>query len=237
MIAMNYKVNNMDLDDLKKELNQSLEQPIEIEAILDKIPSQKSHLLIYKMKRNIIIEILLYILTLIWLIYESMYAISPALRIYCGTVSFLVLLVFPVLFSLHKKIGSYIVQSFEIKENLIELISLTKMYIRKYIIFTMVLLPICFMYSLVLSIIYASPESTFTPYISWYSVLLNVTYIADSGQTITGSIQNNVLMVIGIVLLIIIILSALNYIFTKVYLHFFYGRYINQLESMLEEFE
>lgn len=234
---MNYKVNNMDLDDLKKELNQSLEQPIEIEAILDKIPSQKSHLLIYKMKRNIIIEILLYILTLIWLIYESMYAISPALRIYCGTVSFLVLLVFPVLFSLHKKIGSYIVQSFEIKENLIELISLTKMYIRKYIIFTMVLLPICFMYSLVLSIIYASPESTFTPYISWYSVLLNVTYIADSGQTITGSIQNNVLMVIGIVLLIIIILSALNYIFTKVYLHFFYGRYINQLESMLEEFE
>lgn len=237
MIAMNYKVNNMDLDDLKKELNQSLEQPIEIEAILDKVPSQKSHLLIYKMKRNIIIEILLYILTLIWLIYESMYAISPALRIYCGTVSFLVLLVFPVLFSLHKKIGSYIVQSFEIKENLIELISLTKMYIRKYIIFTMVLLPICFMYSLVLSIIYASPESTFTPYISWYSVLLNVTYIADSGQTITGSIQNNVLMVIGIVLLIIIILSALNYIFTKVYLHFFYGRYINQLESMLEEFE
>lgn len=234
---MNYKVNNMDLDDLKKELNQSLEQPIEIEAILDKIPSQKSHLLIYKMKRNIIIEILLYILTLIWLIYESMYAISPALRIYCGTVSFLVLLVFPVLFSLHKKIGSYIVQSFEIKENLIELISLTKMYIRKYIIFTMVLLPICFMYSLVLSIIYASPESSFTPYISWYSVLLNVTYIADSGQTITGSIQNNVLMVIGIVLLIIIILSALNYIFTKVYLHFFYGRYINQLESMLEEFE
>lgn len=234
---MNYKVNNMDLDDLKKELNQSLEQPIEIEAILDKIPSQKSHLLIYKMKRNIIIEILLYILTLIWLIYESMYAISPALRIYCGTMSFIILLVFPVLFSLHKKIGSYIVQSFEIKENLIELVSLTKMYIRKYIIFTMVLLPICFMYSLVLSIIYASPESTFTPYISWYSVLLNVTYIADSGQTITGSIQNNVLMVIGIVLLIIIILSALNYIFTKVYLHFFYGRYINQLESMLEEFE
>ena len=234
---MNYKVNNMDLDDLKKELNQSLEQPIEIEAILDKIPSQKSHLLIYKMKRNIIIEIILYILTLIWLIYESMYAISPALRIYCGTMSFIILLVFPVLFSLHKKIGSYIVQSFEIKENLIELISLTKMYIRKYIIFTMVLLPICFMYSLVLSIIYASPESTFTPYISWYSVLLNVTYIADSGQTITGSIQNNVLMVIGIVLLIIIILSALNYIFTKVYLHFFYGRYINQLESMLEEFE
>lgn len=237
MIAMNYKVNNMDLDDLKKELNQSLEQPIEIEAILDKIPSQKSHLLIYKMKRSIIIEILLYILTLFWLIYESIYAISPALRIYCGTVSFLVLLVFPVLFSLHKKIGSYIVQSFEIKENLIELISLTKMYIRKYIIFTMVLLPICFMYSLVLSIIYASPESSFTPYISWYSVLLNVTYIADSGQTITGSIQNNVLMVIGIVLLIIIILSVLNYIFTKVYLHFFYGRYINQLESMLEEFE
>lgn len=234
---MNYKVNNMDLDDIKKELNQSLEQPIEIEAILDKIPSQKSHLLIYKMKRNIIIEIILYILTLIWLIYESMYAISPALRIYCGTMSFIILLVFPVLFSLHKKIGSYIVQSFEIKENLIELISLTKMYIRKYIIFTMVLLPICFMYSLVLSIIYASPESTFTPYISWYSVLLNVTYIADSGQTITGSIQNNVLMVIGIVLLIIIILSALNYIFTKVYLHFFYGRYINQLESMLEEFE
>ena len=237
MIAMNYKVNNMDLDDLKKELNQSLEQPIEIEAILDKIPTQKSHLLIYKMKRNIIIEIILYFLTLIWLVYESIYALSPALRIYCGTVSFLVLLVFPILYSLHKKIGSYIVQSFEIKDNLIELITLTKMYIRKYIIFTMVLLPICFMYSLVLSIIYASPESSFTPYISWYSVFLHVTYIADSGQTITGSIQNNVWMVIGILLLIIIILSVLNYIFTRAYLHFFYGRYIIQLESMLEELE
>lgn len=237
MIAMNYKVNNMDLDDLKKELNQSLEQPIEIEAILDKIPTQKSHLLIYKMKRNIIIEIILYFLTLIWLVHESIYALSPALRIYCGTVSFLVLLVFPILYSLHKKIGSYIVQSFEIKDNLIELITLTKMYIRKYIIFTMVLLPICFIYSLVLSIIYASPESSFTPYISWYSVFLHVTYIADSGQTITGSIQNNVWMVIGILLLIIIILSVLNYIFTRAYLHFFYGRYIIQLESMLEEFE
>ena len=111
------------------------------------------------------------------------------------------------------------------------------MYIRKYIIFTMVLLPICFMYSLVLSIIYASPESSFTPYISWYSVFLHVTYIADSGQTITGSIQNNVWMVIGILLLIIIILSVLNYIFTRAYLHFFYGRYITQLESMLEELE
>ena len=237
MIAMNYKVNKMDLDDLKKELNQSLEQPIEIEAILDKIPTQKSHLLIYKMKRNIIIEIILYFLTLIWLVYESIYALSPALRIYCGTVSFLVLLVFPILYSLHKKIGSYIVQSFEIKDNPIELITLTKMYIRKYIIFTMVLLPICFMYSLVLSIIYASPESSFTPYISWYSVFLHVTYIADSGQTITGSIQNNVWMVIGILLLIIIILSVLNYIFTRAYLHFFYGRYIIQLESMLEELE
>ena len=237
MIAMNYKVNKMDLDDLKKELNQSLEQPIEIEAILDKIPTQKSHLLIYKMKRNIIIEIILYFLTLIWLVYESIYALSPALRIYCGTVSFLVLLVFPILYSLHKKIGSYIVQIFEIKDNLIELITLTKMYIRKYIIFTMVLLPICFMYSLVLSIIYASPESSFTPYISWYSVFLHVTYIADSGQTITGSIQNNVWMVIGILLLIIIILSVLNYIFTRAYLHFFYGRYIIQLELMLEEFE
>ena len=237
MIAMNYKVNKMDLDDLKKELNQSLEQPIEIEAILDKIPTQKSHLLIYKMKRNIIIEIILYFLTLIWLVYESIYALSPALRIYCGTVSFLVLLVFPILYSLHKKIGSYIVQSFEIKDNLIELITLTKMYIRKYIVFTMLLLPICFIYSLVLSIIYASPESSFTPYISWYSVFLHVTYIADSGQTITGSIQNNVWMVIGILLLIIIILSVLNYIFTRVYLHFFYGRYITQLESMLEELE
>ena len=237
MIAMNYKVNNMDLDDLKKELNQSLEQPIEIEAILDKIPTQKSHLLVYKMKRNIIIEIILYFLTLIWLVYESIYALSPALRIYCGTVSFLVLLVFPILYSLHKKIGSYIVQSFEIKDNLIELITLTKMYIRKYIVFTMLLLPICFIYSLVLSIIYASPESSFTPYISWYSVFLHVTYIADSGQTITGSIQNNVWMVIGILLLIIIILSVLNYIFTRVYLHFFYGRYITQLESMLEELE
>ena len=237
MIAMNYKVNNMDLDDLKKELNQSLEQPIEIEAILDKIPTQKSHLLIYKMKRNIIIEIILYFLTLIWLVYESIYALSPALRIYCGTVSFLVLLVFPILYSLHKKIGSYIVQSFEIKDNLIELITLTKMYIRKYIVFTMLLLPICFIYSLVLSIIYASPESSFTPYISWYSVFLHVTYIADSGQTITGSIHNNVWMVIGILLLIIIILSVLNYIFTRAYLHFFYGRYITQLESMLEELE
>ena len=234
---MNYKVNNMDLDDLKKELNQSLEQPIEIEAILDKIPTQKSHLLIYKMKRNIIIEIILYFLTLIWLVYESIYALSPAIRRYCGTVSFLVLLVFPILYSLHKKIGSYIVQSFEIKDNLIELITLTKMYIRKYIVFTMLLLPICFIYSLVLSIIYASPESSFTPYISWYSVFLHVTYIADSGQTITGSIQNNVWMVIGILLLIIIILSVLNYIFTRAYLHFFYGRYIIQLESMLEEFE
>ena len=73
---MNYKVNKMDLDDLKKELNQSLEQPIEIEAILDKIPTQKSHLLIYKMKRNIIIEIILYFLTLIWLVYESIYALQ-----------------------------------------------------------------------------------------------------------------------------------------------------------------
>ena len=93
------------------------------------------------------------------------------------------------------------------------------------------------MYSLVLSIIYASPESSFTPYISWYSVFLHVTYIADSGQTITGSIQNNVWMVIGILLLIIIILSVLNYIFTRVYLHFLYVRYIKQLESMLEELE
>ena len=237
MIAMNYKVNNMELDDLKKGLNQSLEQPIEIEAILDKIPTQKSHLLIYKMKRNVIIEILLYFLTLIWLVYESIYALSPALRLYCGTMSVVVLFVFPILFSLHKKIGFYIIQSFEIKDNLIELITLTKMYIRKYIMFTMILLPICFMYSLVLSIIYATPESSFTPYISWYSVLLNVTYISESGQTITGLIQNNVLMVIGILILIIIVISVLNYIFTKVYLHFFYGRYITQLESILEEFE
>lgn len=189
------------------------------------------------MKRNIIIEILLYFLTLIWLVYESIYALSPALRLYCGTMSVVILFVFPILFSLHKKIGFYIIQSFEIKDNLIELITLTKMYIRKYIMFTMILLPIGFMYSLVLSIIYATPESSFTPYISWYSVLLNVTYITESGQTITGLIQNNVLMVIGILILIIIVLSVLNYIFTKVYLHFFYGRYIRQLESILEEFE
>lgn len=189
------------------------------------------------MKRNIIIEILLYFLTLIWLVYESIYALSPALRLYCGTMSVVILFVFPILFSLHKKIGFYIIQSFEIKDNLIELITLTKMYIRKYIMFTMILLPIGFMYSLVLIIIYATPESSFTPYISWYSVLLNVTYITESGQTITGLIQNNVLMVIGILILIIIVLSVLNYIFTKVYLHFFYGRYIRQLESILEEFE
>lgn len=207
----------MELDELKYQLNQKLatEHASRSNADISALLKKKTNSVLSKLKRSLIIEMGLCILFFAAMLYVCIVTDYWSIRLYFGVFSVLIFLMTFVLFYLYRRTNELSNSDQPIKSNLQTLAALLEEFVRRYFQFTMALLPICFMFSLILS--YAEPIEI--PEIEKFSV-----------KIFTARWQ--VMVFLG---LYMITLAVALYYFTKWYLKKLYGNYLIELKQCIEE--
>jgi hypothetical protein len=204
----------MELDELKKELKQKLEQDSATPTIkpIESCIQQRSSSVIAKIRRNIVTEILLSLLFLpafIWVFiqYSSIYT-----RFFMGFGVLFCIAFMVYLWKLYKKIILVETVSLSVRENLVQVVSIVSHFTRIYFQITMMMLPIAFMAGIA------------TGYLD----------IAGSGELVarfkwTDSIVYYICFFVA--------WSVFVYFFTKWYIKKLYGDFLRQLRAQLKELD
>jgi amino acid transporter len=209
----------MELDELKYQLNQRLatdhasRSNVDISALLKK----KTYSVISKIKRSLIIEMVLCILFFTAMLYVCFITDYWSIRVYFGVFTVLTVLMTFVLYYLYRRTDTLSDSDRPIKANLQTLVGLLEEFVKRYFQFTMALLPVCFMFSMILS--YADPVEI--PEIEKFSV-----------KVFTARWQ--VMVFLGVYM---IALAISVYYFTKWYLKKLYGNYLNELKQYIAELD
>lgn len=209
----------MELDELKYQLNQKLatDHASRSNADISALLKKKTHSVISKIKRSLIIEMVLCILFFAAMLYVCFVTDYWSIRLYFGVFTVLIFLMTFVLYYLYRRTHELSNSAQPIKSNLQTLISLLEEFVKRYFQFTMALLPVCFMFSMILS--YAEPVEI--PEIEKFSV-----------KVFTARWQ--VMVFLGVYM---IVLAISVYYFTKWYLKKLYGNYLNELKQYIAELD
>jgi hypothetical protein len=209
----------MELDELKYQLNQKLatDHASRSNADLSVLLKKKTHSVISKLKRSLIIEMVLCILFFAAMLYVCFITNYWSVRLYFGVFTVLTVLMTFVLFYLYRRTSTLSNSDQPIKNNLQMLVGLLEEFVKRYFQFTMALLPVCFMFSMILS--YADPVEI--PEIEKFSV-----------KIFTARWQ--VMLFLG---LYMITLAVAVYYFTKWYLKKLYGNYLQELKQYITELD
>jgi amino acid transporter len=140
-----------------------------------------------------------------------------SIRVYFGVFTVLTVLMTLVLYYLYRRTDTLSDSDRPIKANLQTLVGLLEEFVKRYFQFTMALLPVCFMFSMILS--YADPVEI--PEIEKFSV-----------KVFTARWQ--VMVFLGVYM---IALAISVYYFTKWYLKKLYGNYLNELKQYIAELD
>lgn len=209
----------MELDELKYQLNQKLatDHASRSNADLSVLLKKKTHSVISKLKRSLIIEMVLCILFFAAMLYVCFITNYWSVRLYFGVFTVLTVLMTFVLYYLYRRTSTLSNSDQPIKNNLQMLVGLLEEFVKRYFQFTMALLPVCFMFSMILS--YADPVEI--PQIEKFSV-----------KIFTARWQ--VMLFLG---LYMITLAVAVYYFTKWYLKKLYGNYLQELKQYITELD
>lgn len=209
----------MELDELKYQLNQRLatDHASRSNADISALLKKKTHSVISKIKRSLIIEMVLCILFFAAMLYVCFITDYWSIRVYFGVFTVLTVLMTFVLYYLYRRTDTLSDSDRPIKANLQTLVGLLEEFVKRYFQFTMALLPVCFMFSMILS--YADPVEI--PEIEKFSV-----------KVFTARWQ--VMVFLG---LYMIALAISVYYFTKWYLKKLYGNYLNELKQYIAELD
>lgn len=207
----------MELDELKYQLNQRLatDHASRSNADISALLTKKTHSVISKLKRSLIIELTLCVLFFIAMLCVCFITDYWSIRVYFGVFTVLTVLMTFVLYYLYRRIDALSDPDRPIKANLQTLVSLLEEFVKRYFQFTMALLPVCFMFSMILS--YVDPVEI--PEIEKFSV-----------KVFTARWQ--VMLFLGVYM---IVLAISVYYFTKWYLKKLYGNYLNELKKYIAE--
>lgn len=207
----------MELDELKYQLNQKLamDHASRSNADISALLKKKTHSVISKIKRSLIIEMVLCILFFAAMLYVCFITDYWSIRVYFGVFTVLTILMTFVLYYLYRRTDTLSNSDQPIKANLQTLVGLLEEFVKRYFQFTMALLPVCFMFSMILS--YADPVEI--PEIEKFSV-----------KVFTARWQ--VMVFLGVYM---IVLAISVYYFTKWYLKKLYGNYLEELKKFIEE--
>ena len=199
----------MELDDLKKQLNLTINSDHEQRSAdnIALLMKGKAVSLLQKIRKSILLEIL----------------ISVCFGIACGIVllsidSWMYYILFSVfaviaiafiavLYFLLKKVNATI-SSGTVKQNLMQLMTIIREYCKRYLQLTLFLLPLSFAFGMWLS--YNDPSKVLQP------------------------IQ---LSTAGILVAVFIVIGAVIYFFTRWYLQKLYGKYLQELSELAEELD
>lgn len=204
----------MELDELKVQLNQKFnaeqQKSSEDLALLLK---KKTSSLIAKIRRSIWIELIACVAFTVAFALIAVFAPYWSLKVYFGFFSFVCVAFFIVLRYLLKKTSDFRTSALPVKANLVALFSILKEYVKRYFQLTMILIPLCLIFSFFLG--YYEPKSS----------SLNVAANTGSFPPIIFSTVYIAALVVGV------------YYFTKWYLKKLYGNYLIQLEELIKELE
>lgn len=209
----------MELDELKYQLNQRLatDHASRSNADISALLKKKTHSVISKIKRSLIIEMVLCVLFFAAMLYVCFITDYWSIRMYFGVFTVLTVFMTFVLYYLYRRTDTLSDSDRPIKANLQTLVGLLEEFVKRYFQFTMALLPVCFMFSMILS--YADPVEI--PEIEKFSVKL-----------FTARWQ--VMVFLGVYM---IVLAIAVYYFTKWYLKKLYGNYLNELKQYIAELD
>ena len=206
----------MDLDALKTRINDKLEQPVTVmnRTVVCKVPRSRGLLL--TLRRNLWLEMAFYLLSVPVMLFEAWRTEMRSLSIYLVTCAVIMTLLTPVFVRLARRINRHIRQDHSVHEGLKELLDIMKTYQRRYLQFNLIMVPVCLVYSMALVISFPGPELTDGP--------------ADP-------IQLSGWQVGMIFMAAMVILMATTWYIAKWWIHWLYGRFINDLERELSEVE
>lgn len=197
----------MELDELKKELNFKIASQHEHSAVdIRSMLKNDTLSVVQKIQRSIRLEIVISILFVAVCVYMVLFENTWIYNIYFTLFGITGLIFIIVLLMLFKKTKN--ISFSPVKENIESVVLIIDQYVKRYLQFTVVLLPFCFGLSLWLS--YNDPERILKPMDLSSGFYISLTMLAIG----TGV-----------------------YFFTKWYLKKLYGDYVLQLKYMLKEIE
>ena len=216
----------MDLDQFKNELNTKLatEHINRSDADFEQLLNKKTGSFIDKIKKSLWFEIIFGFLLNFGFVYAAFDSNMHSLRIYFGVFSVIMYLFLFFLIYLLIRTNQIKIADQSIKSNLNSYIHLIEEFIKRYLQFTMALIPICIFFASYLGYTDAHSEKLMTVYKSGY----------DLGAKMNGT-QFLVFISATIVLLSLGIYGM--YHFTKWYLKKLYGNYLNELKQCILELQ
>ncbi len=211
----------MELDELKLLLNQKIDDsrglktPLDIAILLKK----KTQSIIHKLKKSLWIEIIFSLVIFLLFGYIGLFSKYTSLQIYFSVFTILCVVFMLVLLYLLQKINKLSNTNMPIKQNLISIHSIIKEFTKRYLQFTLSLIPICLLFS---------------GYLGYQDAKNGV--VIDELDTISNKLTSPTKLIVFLVAYLLA-LSVGVYYFTKWYLKKLYGKYLIQLQDCINELD
>lgn len=216
----------MDLDQFKNELKTKLatEHINRSDADFEQILKSKTSSFIDKIKKSLWFEIIIGFLLNFGFVFAAFDAGMRSMRIYFGVFSILMYLFLFFLIYLLLRTNKIKTTDQTIKKNLESYIQLIEEFVKRYLQFTMALIPICLVFAGYLGYSDGHSDATTGAYNNGYSF----------GSKLNGTQFTLILLSF----LSIICLGAYGmYHFTKWYLKKLYGNYLSELKKCMSELQ
>jgi hypothetical protein len=207
----------MELDEFKDILNQQLatDHLYRSEADIAALLRKKAHSIIVKIKKSLWFEIFSCIVIMLLFGYLGLSSKYSSMNIYFSAFTLVFVPFTIILFYLLKKINRLNTNSLSVKNNLQSIVSILEEFMKRYFQFTMVLIPICFVFAFFLGYTEKQPiepiDQIILKYKPSYSFITIFTFVYMTS------------------------LTAGIYYFTKWYLKKLYGNYVNELKIYINE--
>lgn len=210
----------MNLDDFKIQLQQSLAstQSNKSEEDIKQLLHTKTNHIIHKIIRSLNFEIYSSVFFLIAFLGTGFVSKYSSIRIYFGSFGVLILAFLVVLYFLKQKTKKLSTSTLSVKQNLTQLYNLLTEFMKRYMQFTIGLLPIALVFSGYLG----------------YSDAANGTNQDLYNSMPTFRSPTNLLW---FTLAYLVVLFVAVYYFTKWYLNKLYGKHLKQLKELIDALE
>lgn len=160
-------------------------------------------------------ETALYLLCTPVMLFEAWRTEDSALAIYLVTCAVVMCLLAPVFAGLARRITRHIHADRSVQEGLKELLDIMKTYQRRYMLFNLIMVPVCLIYAIALVLAFPGEAP------------------GDAADAIPMAAWQIWLMFAGSLLL----LMASTWFIAKWWIHWLYGRYIRDLETEVRNVE
>jgi hypothetical protein len=207
----------MELDELKKQLKFKLatDHTARSEEDIATILTKKTKSIIAKLKRSLLKEMISCLIIILIFAYIGLTSRTFSFKFYFSFFSIVSIGFLIPLYYLYKQTTTLSGTAFPVKSNLQTIVTIIENFIKRYFQFTMAMLPICFIFALLLGYHEKEPN----PQIDSFAKVL----FSSKWQ------------VISFIVVYLILLSVGIYYFTKWYLKKLYGNYLVQLKDCIRE--